>query len=440
MGLTQAILGAPTPRARSSVPDVPAGLDAIVYRAMSRNPADRYASAAELESDLKRLSAGITDVPTQSRPWPLLVARQPASVGLDCGRGRRGARCGSRRSPAAGRRLAGHAGGGCRLAARRSSRCCRWPARRAMRRTKSLAAGVADTLITTLSKVPGLTVVSRAATLKYQDRKMDTDAIAARAGRDDARGRNAAALRRPPADLAEPSATRGQGRPVAEHVRRHVCRGVRPAARGGRRRGGRARPARSERLRSATARRRTSKHSRTTRRRGRSSSARTSRRTSTGHRAVSERDQAGSSGSPARMPGLGEAYWRKYQATRDEKWSAQARDAINEALRLDPADPAVRLTLAAIYRGMGLMTDAADGAARRRSAARRVGDEAHRQLGRCSLSMGEPDAGDRGDAASDRPSPGLLGESREPGHGLLQPRAIRGGRRVLQADHRAPAG
>ena len=34
--------------------------------------------------------------------------------------------------------------------------------------------------------------------------------------------------------------------------------------------------------------------------------------------------------------GLGEAYWRKYQATRDEKWSVQARDAINEALAPRP--------------------------------------------------------------------------------------------------------
>ena len=48
--------------------------------------------------------------------------------------------------------------------------------------TESLAAGVADSLITTLSKVPGLTVVSRAATLKYQDRKLEPDDIAGELG------------------------------------------------------------------------------------------------------------------------------------------------------------------------------------------------------------------------------------------------------------------
>src|SRR5688572_395486 len=46
MGLTEAILSAPTPRPRTLCSEVPAGLDAIVYRAMSRNPADRYPSAA----------------------------------------------------------------------------------------------------------------------------------------------------------------------------------------------------------------------------------------------------------------------------------------------------------------------------------------------------------------------------------------------------------
>src|SRR6185369_11157450 len=42
-----------------------------VYRAMARNPADRYASAADLEADLKRASAAISDFPTQSRAWTL---------------------------------------------------------------------------------------------------------------------------------------------------------------------------------------------------------------------------------------------------------------------------------------------------------------------------------------------------------------------------------
>ena len=42
--------------------------------------------------------------------------------------------------------------------------------------------GVAETLITTLAKVPGLTVISREATLKYRDRKIERDAIARELG------------------------------------------------------------------------------------------------------------------------------------------------------------------------------------------------------------------------------------------------------------------
>ena len=90
--------------------------------------------------------------------------------------------------------------------------------------------------------------------------------------------------------------------------------------------------------------------------------------------------------------GLGEAYWRKYQATREEKWSIDARDAINEALRLDPTDASVRLSLAAIYRGMGRVKEASEELAKV-VASSPQSDEAHRQLGVLLMSTGEQDRG-----------------------------------------------
>jgi TolB-like protein len=49
---------------------------------------------------------------------------------------------------------------------------------------EALGAGIADTLISTLSQVPGITVVSRAATLPYRDRKKSPDEIAQSLGVD----------------------------------------------------------------------------------------------------------------------------------------------------------------------------------------------------------------------------------------------------------------
>jgi serine/threonine-protein kinase len=56
--------------------------------------------------------------------------------------------------------------------------------------------------------------------------------------------------------------------------------------------------------------------------------------------------------------GLAEAYWEKYQTTRDAIWTDRARASALDALRLNPDDPIVRYTLALIYRGMGRRDDA----------------------------------------------------------------------------------
>jgi TolB-like protein/Tfp pilus assembly protein PilF len=65
MALTMAILTEPTPRASGSNAAVPPALDAIVFRAMSRLPQDRYAAAAEMAADLRRAGEALVDTPTR---------------------------------------------------------------------------------------------------------------------------------------------------------------------------------------------------------------------------------------------------------------------------------------------------------------------------------------------------------------------------------------
>jgi len=48
-------------------PDVPEGLEAIVRKALAKEPGQRYASAQELLQDLRLVQAGLT--PTKLQPY-----------------------------------------------------------------------------------------------------------------------------------------------------------------------------------------------------------------------------------------------------------------------------------------------------------------------------------------------------------------------------------
>jgi serine/threonine protein kinase len=68
------------------VPDLPPGLEAVIFKALARDPRERYASAAELASDLKNPEQVFTRdrlMPREERrflrAWPLLAA-VPAAV------------------------------------------------------------------------------------------------------------------------------------------------------------------------------------------------------------------------------------------------------------------------------------------------------------------------------------------------------------------------
>ena len=57
---------------------------------------------------------------------------------------------------------------------------------------------------------------------------------------------------------------------------------------------------------------------------------------------------------------LGEACWAQFRETKDPAWTSKAQAANLEALRIDPAQPEVRLALAVMYEGMGKIEEAKD--------------------------------------------------------------------------------
>jgi eukaryotic-like serine/threonine-protein kinase len=83
--------GRPT-HPREINPEVPQGMDALVMRLLSRDPADRYASATELIEDLRQLRDGLTPVISlggdattaslETLAVPVLATSAPGGIGL----------------------------------------------------------------------------------------------------------------------------------------------------------------------------------------------------------------------------------------------------------------------------------------------------------------------------------------------------------------------
>jgi tetratricopeptide (TPR) repeat protein/tRNA A-37 threonylcarbamoyl transferase component Bud32 len=392
--LAEAILTAPTPRPRMLFAEVPADLDAVVYRAMARNPADRYASAADLESDLKRVSANISDFPTQSHAWSLV--RPPGRRGLArtavaivaVTLGLYGAATAVRRFAGQARALEGATASAPKVVA-----VLPLAGAAGDPQTESLAAGVADSLITTLSKVSGLTVVSRAATLKYQDRKLEPDAIARELGATmlvDGRVQRSGDRLRITLSLTQPGAkvVRWQNAydgTFAEvfTLQREVADAVAGALRLEATPAGAPPDARPTENVEAFA-----DYSQARSFLERPDVKDNLDRSIELFKSAIKRD----SRFARAHAGLGEAYWRRYQDSRDAKWATEARDAINEALRLQPDDAGVRISLAAIYRGMGRQADAIE-ELRRVTQTHPNADDAHKLLGQALIEVGQLEPG-----------------------------------------------
>jgi tetratricopeptide (TPR) repeat protein/TolB-like protein/predicted Ser/Thr protein kinase len=56
--------------------------------------------------------------------------------------------------------------------------------------------------------------------------------------------------------------------------------------------------------------------------------------------------------------GLGGAYWRKYEQTKDPQWAAKAIDAAERGRQIAPEQAEVRIALATVYKGSGRTQDA----------------------------------------------------------------------------------
>jgi tetratricopeptide (TPR) repeat protein len=89
--------------------------------------------------------------------------------------------------------------------------------------------------------------------------------------------------------------------------------------------------------------------------------------------------------------GLGEAYWARYLTTRDAAWPEKAIREIGEAVRLDPDQPLVKLSLARIYHGTGRNDEAIQELQRALQLNPDL-DDVHRLLGTLLAASGQHDA------------------------------------------------
>jgi serine/threonine protein kinase/tetratricopeptide (TPR) repeat protein len=86
--------------------------------------------------------------------------------------------------------------------------------------------------------------------------------------------------------------------------------------------------------------------------------------------------------------GLGEAFWRKYLATRDGVWFERAIAAGDRALVLDPYQAQVHVSLGIVYHGMGKIERAIE-EFKRAVELQPVSDDPYRWLGHCYMQKGE---------------------------------------------------
>jgi serine/threonine-protein kinase len=91
MGLLMAHMGKPIPDLREYRPGLPDALQAIINRAMAKNPAARYQSPGELADDLRAAAEGLAqadfDPPTETQPLsgeiPAIIDPNTQPIGVD---------------------------------------------------------------------------------------------------------------------------------------------------------------------------------------------------------------------------------------------------------------------------------------------------------------------------------------------------------------------
>jgi len=391
-----AALGTPTPRARTLNPAVPASLDALVARAMARAPEDRHGSAVELAQALREEREGLADHSTRSAP-PLrwIALSRPRLDSL------------SWRSPRP------YMWGGVALVAALAWQG--WPGKPSPGRASASSAviavlpfanvsgdpasehvgiGMADVLTTALAQVPGVTAVSSTATLPYRDRKKDIATVGRELGADllvDGTVQASGETIRTTVTLMRPQSKQiAWSRTVDGSLRDLFVLQNEVAA------------AASEALQVTL----------TPEQRHRLARAPTTnpeafadylqarsfleRRDIPSHLdrsvALFQSAIAKDSRFVEARAGLGNAYWRRFEQTRDRTWSQAALLETSEALRIEPDNAAARRSLAVIYKGMG-RTDAAVEELRRAIMLEPRNDEAHSLLGELLFDQGHRDEG-----------------------------------------------
>jgi tetratricopeptide (TPR) repeat protein len=360
--------------------EVQAALRCVIAKALEKDPERRYPTAAELRSDLRAVALGDTTVAARTMPpapaWrrrgvllalAVVAAAALAAAAFVAGR--------SKPAPAP---------------AESTAAIAVLPLDEAPG-AEDLSLGTADMLITSLARVPGLNVLSRSSTRPYRDRKLPPRDAARELGVDylvEGAVERAGDSLRLTLTLVRASGVVAwsesyQGRvddlfELQQGAATALARVLRPGLDP---RGATPPPA----VPAAT--------------------VETLRLYSQAQALLERPDVPGNvEGAIARLEkavdaeprfalahaALGDAYWERYRATHETTWASRARRSAAEALRLDPDQPLVRLSLAEIDEGTGRLEEArADLETLLRS--QPDSDEAHRLLGRVLGRLGRDD-------------------------------------------------
>ena len=352
------------PRASDIEPNVPSRLSEILAHSMSWAPEERYQSAGELRQDLLRLSEELNDYPTK--------VRTPSSRSITARAVDRGVRSTRNRNLALASATAAVLVAGLLL-------WRGWGLQPELGGRESLpvvavlplvnvsgdpsidyvGVGIAHTLITKLSAIPSVTMISRSATLQYVGENQDTRQIAKELGASfvvNGSLQRLGDMLHATVNLVRADDSVVWGSEYDGNIgdlfafQRNLANGLAAALHLN------LSPAEVEHLETPP-----------------TANVEAFAEYSQG-RDFLERPQVPENldraialfqSAVARDPefalahaALGEAFWEYFNRTTDSAWTDKARESAEEARRLDPGHPAVRHTLAIIYRGTGRVDEA----------------------------------------------------------------------------------
>ena len=165
--IIEAVLTRPPVAVRSSNPNIPPRLEAIIDKALAKDREQRYQSAAELLAELQRLKrdfdSGSLDRAGEAQSRPAITA---SAVSSDCGPGSRAApqHSGTFRAPRVAKTIGS-------IAVLPFENVSRDP------ENDYLSDGITGSLINNLASVPKLRVMAQSTVFRYKGRAIDPQAI-----------------------------------------------------------------------------------------------------------------------------------------------------------------------------------------------------------------------------------------------------------------------